>query len=175
MSKIYKADIAEKILLSGESINDLATDCFQIGGKILFDDLSSVRCIGNINFLEKSIPKGILKAEYFEINMLKVSHETDKIMASINSKEGTIKITALRIEPSYQEQAESDYRSIVIFHNGECAVEDFNTNTYIKYDKNTANNFCSSFNLDNNLIQRKLQKDFEVKNNLKITSNKLKV
>ncbi len=172
MSKIYKADIAEKIILSGESLQDLSSDSFKIGGKIIFDDLSSIKCVGNISFLEKQIPQGLISHEYIEIKSLKIEDDTKKIIDNINKKEGIFKTTALRVEPTHQEQAESDYRSIVFFHNGECAVEDFHDNSYHIYDKYTANTFYSSFNLDSNLILRKLNHDLEEKNNLKVDKNK---
>lgn len=174
MKRIYKAEIAEKIILSGESINDLSNDCYQIGGKILFDDLSVIRSLGNITFLEKEIPKGLISTEYFDIKINKLTEDTNKIIDSMIKPKGENILRALRIEPTYQDQAESDYKSIVFFHNGECAIEDFQTGEYLRYDKNSTASFYSAYNLDGNLIIRKLQKDIELKNDLTVEQKKNK-
>jgi hypothetical protein len=164
--KIYKSELAEKILLSGEEFKDQTKDSFHIGGKILFDDLSSLRSIHNLNFLEKQIPKGIMAHEYFEINVLKKTDDSGIIVNNINNKVDGFKLTALRVIPSYQDQAEFDYKSVVFLHNGDCAVEEMD-GSYRQYDKSSANSFYASYNLDPHLITKKLTRDIDLKNELK--------
>lgn len=164
--KIYKSELAEKILLAGEEFNDQTKDSFHIGGKILFDDLSSIRSIHNLNFLEKQIPKGIMDHEYIEINVLKKTDNTDIIVTNINNRVEGFKLTALKIRPPFQDQAEFDYKSIIFFHNGDSAVEEMD-GSYRSYDKTATNSFYASYNLDSHLITKKLVKDQELKNELK--------
>jgi hypothetical protein len=171
--KIYKSELAEKILLSGDDLNDQSKDSFHIGGKTLFDDLSSIRSIHNLNFLEKQVPSGIMSHEYFELTVSKKTDNTGIIINNINNNSDVFRLTALRVSPSYQDQAEFDYKSIVFLHNGECAVEEMD-GSYRAYDKSSTNSFYASYNLDSNLITKKLTRDIELKNELK-SSTKLKM
>jgi len=173
--KVYKAELAEKIIVSGDTLEPCEKDNFQIGGKLLFDDLSVIKYMHNLNFMEKQLPKGIMKHEYIELMTKKYTDNTQNLIEGIGKKidNGFIH-TALRITPHYQDQAETDIRSITFFANGDSVVEDFYNSDYIKYDKKSTEGFYNSFNLDSNLVIRKLQKDLEIKNEIK-SQKKLKL
>lgn len=165
--KVYKAELAEKILVSGDEISD--PDSFQLGGKVLFNDLSVLKYIHNLNFIEKQIPKGVMEFEYINSITTQKTDDSKTLLEGLKNKkiEGGVLNRGLRIIPYPQDRAESDLSSIVFFHNGESAVESFDGKDYRIYDKQATDNFFSAYNLDGNLINRKLQKDMNMDNNPK--------
>lgn len=175
MSKIYHAEIAEKMLLRNEELENF--NCFKIGGKILFEDLSTLRSIYNPVFLEKTTPKGIEDFEYKEFKSDNINLNAESLNKNIwGPKIGKYIEKALIIIPIAQSRSEDDIEFICIFKNGECAVRDMASGSYSFYDKKETDILLSNYGLDNYLIHKKLEHDFEIDNNLKIESKfKLKI
>lgn len=166
MKSLFKADIAEKLILNNEEI--LEIDFFKIGGKILFNDLSSLKYINNLSFLEKNIPH----IERFNYKEFKTSSKNNDTITLLNEMNGTQKgkylDKSLIIFPTPQDRAEGDYEFIVLFKNGEIAVKDFSSNAYNFYGKIESDGIISGFGLDTYLVHKKLEKDFELANKLNL-------
>lgn len=168
MSKIYQSEIAEKILLRNENLEDLGGfNYFKIGGKILFEDLSALKYINNLNFIERTQPNGIEDFEYKDFTIdkgnLTAKQFNDCLWGPQNKR---YKSKALIFIPIAQERAEGDYEFLVVFKSGECAVRGLASGDYSYYNKSETDSLLSAFGLDNNLIHKKLENDFEVENNL---------
>lgn len=166
MKLLFKADIAEKLILNNEEL--LEIDFFKIGGKILFNDLSSLKYINNLSFLEKNIPN-IERFEYKEFKTSSKNNEAKTLIMEMNGTQtGKYLDKALIIFPTPQDRAEGDYEFIVLFKNGETAVKNFSGNDYNFYSKIESDGLISSFGLDTYLVHKKLEKDFESVNKLNL-------
>lgn len=166
MKSLFKADIAEKLLLNDQELID--EDCFKIGGKVLFSDLSSLKYINNLVFLEKTIPN-FESFEYKEFNSNNKNSDSLKLLKEMVSlNEGKFLEKALIVTPNPQDRAEGDYEFIVFFKNGESAVKNFSNTSYSFYNKNETDKIMSNFGLDTYLVHKKLERDFELNNKLNL-------
>jgi hypothetical protein len=168
MSKIYQSEIAEKILLRNEDLTEFSgKNYFKIGGKILFEDLSILKYINNLNFIERTQPINIEDFEYKDFTVDKVNLNAEELNNNLwGLQDKRYKEKALILIPTPQERAEGDYEFIVVFKNGEASVRSLSSGDYSYYDKNETDSLLYAFGLDHNLISKKLEKDFEIDNNL---------
>jgi len=163
--RIYQAELAEKILLSSEELEQ--DNYFKIGGKIMFNDLSVIKYINNINFIETQLPNTVYGSEFKNSFTDKITDNTDVLVCGLNKKEGKIKNPVLVLKSSPQEMAEGDFRDIVIFKNQECAFQDFqDSSKFTIYGKDTTQELLSKHNIDSYMLFKKLEHDFEENNKL---------
>lgn len=165
MKSLFKADIVEKILINKESLESLEElDSFTIGGKVLFNDLSSLKYINNLSFIEKLTPN-LESFEYKDFKTNELNGDAEQLIKSMDGKtEGKYLEKALVITPYPQDRAEGDYEFIVIFKSGESAVKSLSNHEYSFYKKTETNKIAINYGIDSYLINRKLQNDFEVDN-----------
>lgn len=163
--RIYQAELAEKILLSSEELEK--DNYFKIGGKIMFNDLSVIKYINNINFLETQLPTTLYGSEFKNSFTNKITDDTRLLVDGLSNKEGNIKNPVLILKSSPQEMAEGDHRNIVIFKNQECAFQDFHDSSkFTIYGKETTHNLLTQHNIDSYMLFKKLDYDFEANNTL---------
>lgn len=161
--KEYQAEIAEKKLLSSQELE--TTNHFKLGGKIFFEDLSVLKYINNLNFIEVQKPQGFLKSEFFVVSSDKETDNSKELLSLITTQntKGHVKIPVLRLVCSPKDMAEGDHKDILVFHNGESAFQSFDGFDYTLYDKNDTKKLLNTnFNIDSNLLIKKMQNDIVI-------------
>lgn len=156
--RIYQAEIAEKILLQSEELTNFKF--FKLGGKIMFDDLSVLKYINNLNFIEKQIPKGIQDSIFIISSLDKETSDSKELLKGLNST-GLIKYPLLILKSSAQVMAEGDHRDIYILPNEECAFESFDSMDYTFYDKQKTKDILMGYNIEPHILFKKMTNDFE--------------
>lgn len=173
MSKIYQAEIAEKLILKDSDLKEIEHfNYFKIGGKLLFQDLSSLKYINSNLLMERSLPNSIDSNQYVDFFTTKEPKDVKSYLKMLISPQSSNYIeTALIIKPIPMVAAESDIECIYLFKNGECAIKSISNFEYSYYNKKDTDLLLFDFGLDNTLLQRKLENDYKTKNNVE---NKIK-
>jgi len=156
--RIYQSEIAEKVILQSEELTDFKF--FKLGGKIMFDDLSVLKYINNLSFIERQEPKGLFDSKFITASLDKMTEDSQKILSGINN-EGSIKYPVLVLKSSPQDMAEGDHRDIFIFHNEKSAFESFDGLNYSFYDKQKTKDILMGYNIEPLILFKKMNHDFE--------------